>query len=205
MSVPAVGTTLPCCIVVLAAGAGTRFKGPGHKLDGRIGADSVLALTLRSALSTGLNVVLVVSRRLHDEMSDRLPDCDRVVIDTDEPATWGMADSIAAGIAHARAAAGWLVLPGDMPFVQAASIAAVAHGLRTHAVAYARHAGRRGHPVAFRAELLADLLALKGDEGARPIVMREAAIAIDLDDAGVLQDIDTVDDLAAARQRAGLG
>lgn len=190
-----------CCIVVLAAGAGTRFLGPGHKLDARIGAHSVLALTLRNALSTGLRVVLVASCRLRAGMTDRLPDCDAVAIDTDAHPAWGMGDSIAAGVAHARDAAGWLVLPGDMPFVQPASIVAVAQGLRACPVAYARHANRRGHPVAFRADLLADLLALTGDTGARAIVQRHPSLAIDLDDAGVLQDIDTTDDLVAARHR----
>ncbi len=193
---------MTCCIVVLAAGSGTRFKGSGHKLASRIGPDSVLTLTLRNALSTGMRVLLVISEHLLDKMTDRLPECDCVVIDTDANPGWGMADSIAAGVAQSRLAAGWLVLPGDMPFVQPASIVQVAQGLRVHPVAYASHGGRRGHPVAFRAELLADLLALTGDAGARAIVMRQDCVAVDVDDAGVLQDIDTLDDLAAARQRA---
>jgi molybdenum cofactor cytidylyltransferase len=193
---------MTCCIVVLAAGSGTRFKGSGHKLASRIGADSVLTLTLRNALSTGMRVLLVISAHLLDQMTERLPECDCVVIDTDANPGWAMGDSIAAGVAQSRLAAGWLVLPGDMPFVQPASIVQVAQGLRAHPVACASHGGRRGHPVAFRAELLADLLALTGDAGARAIVMRQDCIAVDVDDAGVLQDIDTLDDLAAARQRA---
>ena len=189
------------CIVVLAAGAGARFEGSGHKLDGRIGDDSVLALTLRNAVATGLRVVLVISSRLRDAMADRLPDGDRVVIDMATHPGWGMADSIAAGVAHARDAAGWLVLPGDMPFVRPDSILRVAQGLRDHPVAYARHAGQRGHPVGFRAALGVDLLALTGDEGARAIVSTQPSAAIDLEDAGVLQDIDTLADLAAAQRR----
>jgi molybdenum cofactor cytidylyltransferase len=194
-----------CCIVVLAAGAGTRFQGAGHKLDGRLGDASVLARTLHNALSTDLRVLLVISRRLQDAMTDRLPDCDRVVVDPDANPGWGMADSIAAGVARSRDAAGWLVLPGDMPFVCPDSIVRVSQGLREHAVAQARHDGRRGHPVAFRSELRDDLLALTGDEGARSVVARHAGIAVDLDDPGVLQDIDTLADLAAARRRLAAG
>ena len=53
--------------------------------------------------------------------------------------------------------AGWLVLPGDMPLVQPATLLAVARALDHHAVAYAQHRGRRGHPVGFAAELYSEL------------------------------------------------
>jgi molybdenum cofactor cytidylyltransferase len=190
------------CILVPAAGSGTRFLGSGHKLAARIGGDAVLALTLRQASATGLRVVLVISTRLRDEMGDALPACEQVVVDTDAHPAWGMGDSIAAGVAAAPDAAGWLVLPADMPFVRPDSLHRVAAGLAGHAVAYARHEGRRGHPVAFRASLKEALLALRGDTGARAVVARSDSVAVDVDDAGTLVDIDTLDDLEAARRRA---
>ena len=192
------------CIVVPAAGSGTRFAGPGHKLEGRIGDDSVLGLTLRQALATGLRVVLVVSRRVHQRLRDELPACEQVVVDTDARPAWGMGDSIAAGVAASKDAGGWLVLPADMPFVRSDSILRVAAALgeADTRVAWASHDGRRGHPVGFGAALRAQLLALTGDTGARAIVQGAAGMAIELDDAGVLVDIDTVADLEAARRAA---
>ena len=189
-------------LLVLAAGSGTRFHGAGHKLAARIAGDSVLALTLRQASATGLRVMLVISARLRDEMGDALPACEQVVVDTDAHPAWGMGDSIAAGVAASPDAAGWLVLPADMPFVRPDSIHRVATGLAGHSVAYASHAGRRGHPVAFRASLKDELLALRGDTGARAVVARADSVAVDVDDAGTLVDIDTLDDLEAARRRA---
>ena len=189
------------CIVVPAAGSGTRFHGPGHKLEGRIGEASVLGLTLRHALATGLRVMLVVSRRVRDGLHGELPDCEQVVVDTDARPGWGMGDSIAAGVAASGEAGGWLVLPGDMPFVRPETITRVAAALARHAVAYPTHEGRRGHPVAFGAASKARLLALTGDTGARAVVQRAHSVAVDVDDAGVLVDIDTVDDLDAARRR----
>jgi molybdenum cofactor cytidylyltransferase len=188
------------CIVVPAAGSGTRFLGPLHKLEGRIGDASVLGLTLRHALATGARVVLVVSRRVRDGLHGTLPDCEQVVIDTDARPGWGMGDSIAVGVAASADADGWLVLPGDMPFVLPDSIARVAAALAGHDIAYARHAGQRGHPVAFGATLKDQLLALTGDTGARSIVQRADSVAVDVNDPGVLVDIDTVADLDAAQR-----
>lgn len=188
------------CIIVTAAGSGTRFVGPGHKLEGRIGDASVLARTLRHALASGLRVVLVVSRRVHDALRDELPRCEQVVVDTVAQPGWGMGDSIAGGVAASPDADGWLVLPADMPFVLPDSIARVAAALASHEVAYARHDGRRGHPVAFRATLKDQLLALSGDTGARAIVQGADSVSVDVDDPGVLVDIDTVADLDAARR-----
>jgi len=77
---------------------------------------------------------------------------------------------------------------------------AVARALDHHAVAYAQHGGRRGHPVGFAAELYPELTELSGDEGARRIIARYPAFAVDLDDPGILVDIDTEGDLDALRR-----
>ena len=101
---------------------------------------------------------------------------------------------------HASAT-GWLVLPADMPLVKPSSLRAVAQALDQQPIAFAQHRGRRGHPVGFGAELFSELVMLKGDEGARRLLARYPTAAVELDDPGVLFDIDTVDDLAVARRR----
>ena len=112
-----------------------------------------------------------------------------------------MGDSIAAGVSQHASATGWLVLPADMPLVKPASLRAVADALDQQPIAFAQHRGRRGHPVGFAAELFFELVMLKGDEGARRLLARYPTAAVELDDPGVLFDIDTVDDLAAAQRR----
>jgi len=76
---------------------------------------------------------------------------------------------------------------------------AVARLLDDHAVVYAQHRGKRGHPVGFAPELYSELLALSGDEGARRLVARYPAFGVELDDPGILVDIDTEEDLVSAR------
>jgi molybdenum cofactor cytidylyltransferase len=187
-------------VVVLAAGAGSRYHGTRHKLSEKLGRESVLERTLRNALASEMPVVLVVSESLVDEARGLVQASDIVVVDTRSQTGWGMGDSIAAGVSIRASASGWLVLPGDMPLVRPSSLRAVAGALDLQPIAFAQHRGRRGHPVGFGAELFSELVMLKGDEGARRLLARYPTAAVELDDPGVLFDIDTVDDLAAAQR-----
>ena len=104
--------------------------------------------------------------------------------------TSGMGFSIASGVAASADAGGWLILPGDMPSLKPATLLAVAAELPQHAVVYAQHIGRRGHPVGFASELYSELAALSGDEGRAawwPVIRRSASRSTD---PGVLIDVD---------------
>lgn len=188
-------------IVVLAAGQGRRFTGPRHKLAQPLGASSVLGTTVRHALQTRLPVALVTTEAMVPLVADQLATRDIVIV-SEADARRGMGHSIAAGVAERSSAYGWLVLPGDMPLVQPATLLQVAAALEHHAIAFAQHRGRRGHPVGFGAELYSELMLLEGDEGARRLVARYPACACEVDDPGVLMDVDTVQDLEAVRASA---
>ena len=189
----------PPTLIVLAAGQGRRFGGSGHKLEQRLGDSDVLGSSLRHAVESGLPVVVVTTAALAPLAARHLAVGDVVVV-SDEEAQRGMGRSIASGVAARPHAAGWLILPGDMPLVRPASIRAVAAALRQSPVAYAQHRGRRGHPVGFGAELYSELVVLDSDEGARRIAARYPALGVEVDDPGVLLDVDTPADLTAARQ-----
>lgn len=192
-------------IIVLAAGAGSRFSGTGHKLQQPLGDSTVIGATLRAALATLLPVVVVTTRRLVPLVSPHVATRDVVLlpeVGSDAAQPLGMGYSIAAGVLARPDAAGWLVMPGDMPLVRPASLKAVAAALEQHPVVYAQCGGRRGHPVGFAAEFYSELVALTGDEGARRVIARYPSVGVELSDPGVLVDIDTPADLAAA-QRAG--
>jgi molybdenum cofactor cytidylyltransferase len=183
-------------LVVLAAGFGSRYKGARHKLDEPLNGRTVLGCTLANAVASGLPVVLVTTAALLGAATPVLPMRDIVVVSMAE-ARRGMGHSIAAGVSERANAAGWLVLPADMPLVRPATLRAVAAALERHPVVFAQYRGRRGHPVGFAAELYSELVALSGDEGARRIVARYPVHGEEVDDAGVLVDVDTQDDLAA--------
>lgn len=189
-------------IVITAAGLGRRFGGPLHKLEQPFDGSTVLGTTVRHAVQTQLPVVVVTTAALAPLVARQLAARDIVVLPEDE-AVNGMGHSIAAGVAERSGATGWLVLPGDMPLVQPSSILAVASALEQYPVAYAQHRGQRGHPVGFAAELYSELILLRGDEGARRVVARYPAQGVELDDPGVLLDVDTEADLEALRRAVG--
>ena len=189
-------------VVVLAAGRGSRFRGLQHKLMQGLGASTVLATTLSNAIATQLQVLVVTVEPLAELVSRHVATRDMVVLPAaDSPASQrlGMGYSIAAGVAARSDASGWLILPADMPMVQTRTLHIVANELESHAIAYAQYRGRRGHPVGFSAELYSELVMLTGDEGARRLVARYPALGVEVDDPGVLLDVDTEDDLARVR------
>jgi molybdenum cofactor cytidylyltransferase len=193
-------------LVLLAAGIGSRFEGPGHKLAQMVRLDgqntTILGSSLLHANASGLRVVVVTTEALADVAREHVAARDVVVLPPAAPERGrGMGDSISAGVAACGESNGWLVLPADMPCVQPATLVHVAQTLLggEHSVVYAQYRARRGHPVGFAAGLYNDLIQLTGDEGARRLIARYPAFAVDVPDSGVLMDIDTLDDLAALR------
>ena len=190
-------------VIVLAAGKGARFEGMQHKLEQSLGDSTVLGTTLRHVIASQLNVVVVTTAKLAALARAHVAARDVVVLPEVGSAgseALGMGYSISAGVSARPDASGWLVLPGDMPLVQPATLLAVARELAQHAVVYAQHKGRRGHPVGFSAELYSELVALHGDEGARRLVSRYPAFGVEVDDPGVQVDVDTQTDLETTRR-----
>ena len=168
-------------VLVLASGRGERFRaagGQGAKLQALLAGRPVLEHTLQAVRESGLP--------WHLE-------------DAGHP---GMGDSIAAGVRATADATGWLVLPGDLPLVRPETLRRVAEALAHAPVVLPHYRGERGHPVGFGAVCRNELLAITGAEGAAAVVRahREAARAIEVDDAGIVTDIDTPADLAAAER-----
>lgn len=110
----------------------------------------------------------------------------------------GMGASLACGVSFAPDAAGWIIALADMPWVLPETIARVAAAIAEGApVAAPFHRGERGHPVGFGKACYSALAALGGDEGAKSIIAahRDSLARIDVDDPGVLRDVDTPADL----------
>lgn len=175
----------PPTVIVLAAGRGERFKrsgGAAHKLDAMLAGLPVLEHVLGAVAASGLPC--------------------HVVRPVGACPAGGMGDSIARGVGATRDAAGWLILPGDLPLIDPGSLIQVARALAAKPVIVPCWNGQPGHPVGFRAECGEALTALGGDRGAAAIVRarrdRGDVQVLHLDDPGITLDIDTQEDLARA-------
>ncbi|MBH9553001.1 nucleotidyltransferase family protein [Inhella gelatinilytica] len=185
-------------VIVLAAGPGARFSGPGHKLEQTIGDRTVLECTVGVALASGMRTVVVCREGLAPKVRRWVAARDMVVV----PGTAdGLGQSIAAGVNATATAPGWILLPGDMPLVRTATLRALSAQLMHAPVVVAQHRGRRGYPVGFGAELVSELVSLHGNEGPKRLIARFSAVPVEVNDPGVLFDVDTVEDLEALRQR----
>ena len=111
----------------------------------------------------------------------------------------GMGDSIAAAIRATPDARGWLVLPGDLPLIQAATLRLLAEKLARYEVVIPVCNGLRGHPVGFSRICRDQLMQLKGNQGAALVAHSHVVMEIPVDDVGTITDIDTLDDLARAQ------
>jgi molybdenum cofactor cytidylyltransferase len=111
----------------------------------------------------------------------------------------GMGSSLAEAIRAAPAWNGCLVGLADMPFISSATVLALRAAMGEEIVV-PRFRGQWGHPVGFPHRVFAALSALHGEVGARALILAESARCrfLDVDDQGVLADVDTPEALRAA-------
>ncbi|WP_067562335.1 nucleotidyltransferase family protein [Halofilum ochraceum] len=182
--------------VLLAAGRGDRFG--GDKLSARLPDGRPIAAAAAEAMVASLPRVVAVTRPDDEALAAVLEGagCHVVVC---ERADEGMGASLACGVTATRAATGWVIALADMPAIRPATIAAIAATLAGGArLAAPTYHGRRGHPVGFAGHFGPELAALGGDEGARHILAGHQADLefVEVEDPGILYDIDTPTDLA---------
>jgi molybdenum cofactor cytidylyltransferase len=182
--------------LLLAAGAASRF-----------GSDK-----LCYPLPHGVSIAIQAARHLRSEVPDVVavvkPGAESLAAQLENEgctivvcrnAADGMGASLACAALAAPAADGYVVALADMPFVRRSTIAAVRDALAGGAALAAPYfRTRRGHPVGISGRFFEDLASLKGDEGARTLLARHAAVLtkIPVGDPGAIRDIDTPGDLA---------
>jgi len=188
--------------ILLAAGAARRFGAdklmqplptPSHDVPPGTPMAVASLLHLRAALDDCVAVVRPGAGRVQALLEQAGAQV-LVCATADE----GMGCSLACGIAGRADADGWLVALADMPWIEPASILVVADALRGGAsIAATRFKGARGHPVGFSRRHRDALLQLRGDEGARALLQahRDEIVLVDVEDAGVVRDVDVPEDL----------
>lgn len=177
--------------ILLAAGQGSRFG--GGKLLARMKDGTPMGVQSARRLHAALDEVIAVVRPEDDALAELLS-AEAIRVERCPNAHEGMGASLAHAVRASMDADGWVVALADMPMIDPRTIVGVAAALRAgERIAAPSYRGARGHPVGFTGALGPRLVALDGDTGARDILRAESEHVrlVDVEDAGVLADIDT--------------
>jgi molybdenum cofactor cytidylyltransferase len=176
--------------VVLAAGAGSRFGGPTHKLLAAFRGRALVTWAVEHAAAAGLDETVVVTGGAAVE--HLLAGGVRVVPNPDWES--GQASSLQGAISYARSRGHSAIVVGlgDQPLVAVSAWRAVAAS--DAPIAVASYNGRRGHPVRL-ADSVWELLPASGDAGAKVLMAARPDLVSEVACTGDPADIDTVEDL----------
>jgi len=188
--------------VILAAGAGRRLGGVAKALLPHRGA-TYLAAICATAREVGLvDAVVVVGAPFGNEVAAHARQLGLRVRVNPAPER-GMASSVALGfaaVAGGPAAAAWL-WPVDHPAVAADTLRRLVDALGAGIeVARPCHRGRGGHPPLIARAVWPALAACGGEaDGARGVLRRARSVDVEIEDPGVVHDVD----LPADREAIG--
>ncbi len=185
----------PIAAVILAAGGSTRLGQPKQLV--HVDGQPLVRRTAQTAIDAGFSLVVVVVGSAADAVRAAISDLP--VRCTANP-SWreGVGTSIACGISAVsdNQLAGCLVLPCDQIMLTAATLSTLLHRFRQgdKQVVASRYAETVGPPAIFASALFGQLMELRRDTGAKPI-LRMSSHTATINFPGGEIDIDTEEDL----------
>ncbi len=206
---PAEGTSdnrTDILVVLLAAGGGSRFGGPTHKLLADLGGGiTVAGAAIEHALAAGIGDLVVVTGAvdLHEVVTARMDVAGAPAVSIVHHPRWadGQASTLQVAVAEAerRQARSIVVGLADQPFVDSEAWRRVAAG--TAPITVATYDGRRRNPVRLDRSVW-PLLPTTGDEGARSVLRVRPELVEEIPCLGSPADIDTLEDLTSWQKRS---
>jgi CTP:molybdopterin cytidylyltransferase MocA/tRNA(Arg) A34 adenosine deaminase TadA len=195
---------MPVAAIILAAGASRRLGQPKQLLT--LDNETLLARVLRLSREAGASPLVAVLGAHCETIAAAIQDCGAHLVFNEQ---WelGLASSIHAGLRALDAAApgahGVLLLGCDQPRLTSAHLGAMIEsftGQGARAIVASKYAGVLGVPAIFPRSIFPDLLALRGDQGARALLAQPQCPPIPIEFPGGEIDIDSPSDLAALEQ-----
>jgi molybdenum cofactor cytidylyltransferase len=177
---------------LLAAGGGTRFTGPTHKLLAMLDGRPVFRRALDNVVTAGFDQVIVVT-------GSAALDIDDPEVTVIHNAKWhdGQAGSLQLALAAARRHDSEFIVVGlaDQPFITSSAWRTIAASESTAPIVVARYDGQRGpNPVRLHRSVWSQL-PTDGDEGARALMRLHPQWIDEVACEGSAADIDTLEDL----------
>src|SRR5688572_30835187 len=181
--------------IVLAAGASSRMGEPKALL--QVDGTTFLERAVHLLREAGCRYVVAVVN--DDDWIERLADVSGAAVVVNDAEGAEQIDSLRLGIANLPDDSdGVMVLPVDFPRIKAETVSRLAAEFaRTDAaILNPAYNGASGHPVIFANRILPELLEPDLPDGARAVIDAHAgeAAIVEVDDPGVLIDVDTRSD-----------
>ncbi|MBT4162980.1 MAG: nucleotidyltransferase family protein [Gammaproteobacteria bacterium] len=187
--------------IILAAGSSRRFGDDKRKAklpDGRM----VFEQTIETVLTSFDDVLLVLRYGDTDFESEvrALFEAEKLRIFRAPDSALGMGHSLANAMAEVSDWDSVFIFLADMPYIKPATIEKLRSSLESGRIVVPVHVGRYGHPVGFSHEFFDEIAALEGDRGAKPVIQvhLDRVVEVEVDDPGVLQDVDRPEDLSSS-------
>jgi molybdenum cofactor cytidylyltransferase len=193
------------CAILLAAGASRRF-GAADKLLAEIDGIPLVARVAARLCAADLSEVIAVT--MPPPAGDAVMAVLRqfpVRLAANAEHDRGIGTSINRGVTAAPATCGLMIVPGDMPALDANLLARLLADFRRHdgtrIVVPVNAAGEQRNPVVWPASLRAALLGLQGDAGGKSLLAANSdrIVTAQWTDDQVFEDIDTEAELSAFR------
>lgn len=182
----------------MAAGLSTRMRDNKVLLPWRDGRP-IVACVADLYASAGIDPVIVVTGRDAAEVRAAVADLNVRCVHNPDYASGEMLSSVKVGLdALPDDLAATFIQPADMPCVPQSLIGALAAAHEPGLNLAPRCQGRRGHPVLLDRAYWRAMLALPADARPRAALRGSRLRLVDVEDAGVLVDVDT----RAAYERA---
>jgi molybdenum cofactor cytidylyltransferase len=184
--------------LVLAAGGSSRLGRPKQLLP--FGDATLLDHTLDVARACGFDQLVCVLGGGAQQVRERV-DLSGIEVVVNEGYRSGCSSSIAASL-DVIAGDVLVLLLGDQPGVNPASVRALIAGRGDAELAVCRYEDGRGHPFAFARSVFGELAALHGDKGVWKLLDRAGDAVAEVPVSGPIPpDVDTWEDYQAALTR----
>jgi molybdenum cofactor cytidylyltransferase len=179
--------------VILAAGLSTRAG--RWKMALPLGERTVLQRCV-DAMRNSVHRIWVVTGWQADQVKALLQGCPKVELVPNPNYRQGMFSSVQTGLARVQAPRAFFT-PGDYALI---SPAVYAQMLQVQAeIVIPTYRGKKGHPVLLGPTAIAEILALPGDAILRDYIQAKGFAAVEVEDEGILLDVDTPQDYDALR------
>lgn len=174
--------------VILAAGYSSRAN--TFKMELKINKKSILQRCIE-ALYEDCDNIIVVSGYKHEKISELTKKYSKVRVIYNEEFDKGMFSSVKKGIQNITSSR-FLLTPGDYPLISKDIIKKLLKQKNEIVIPSFNRKG--GHPILLSGDLIKEILNEPDDSNLKVYLSRKQCSYINIDDEGILLDVDTIED-----------